>query len=74
MQIHNVPIVSMERDNVQKLRELLGEVPEVETDDDGKCIGPYARVRIAIDITKPLEKIIFLELEDNDVVELPVLY
>lgn len=50
----------MEQDNVQKLRKLLGEVPEVETDDDGECIGPYARVRVAIDITKPLEKIIFL--------------
>lgn len=64
----------MERDNVQKPGELLGEVLEVETDDDWECIGPYARVRLSIDITKPLEKMVFLELEDDDEVELPVLY
>ena len=34
---------------------------EVETDDDGEYIGAYARVRIAIDITKPLEKMVLHE-------------
>ena len=75
IQIHNVPLACMERDNVQKLGGLLGEVLEVETDDKGECIGLYARVRVSIDITKPLQKMVFLELEDeDDEVELPVLY
>ena len=64
----------MEREIVQKLGGLLGEVLEVETDNEGECIGPYARVTVFIDITKPLQKIVFLELNDNDEVELPVLY
>ncbi|KAL9453545.1 hypothetical protein AB3S75_009200 [Citrus x aurantiifolia] len=74
VQIHNLPIVCMDRENVQKLGELIGEVMEVETDEDGECIGSYARIRISIKITKPLEKMVFLELDDNDEVELPVLY
>lgn len=56
VQIHNIPIVCIERDNVQKLGGLIGEVLEVETDDDEECICLYARVRISIDITKPLQK------------------
>lgn len=32
---------------------LLGEVLEVETHDEGEC-GPYVRVRVSIEITKPL--------------------
>lgn len=58
VQIHNIPIVCIERDNVQKLGGLIGEVLEVETDDDGECIRLYARVRISIDITKPLQKMV----------------
>ena len=62
VQIHNIPIMGMERENIQKLGGLIGEVMEVKTDDDdGECIGPYARVRILINITKPLEKMVFLE-------------
>ena len=53
----------------------LNKVLEVEIDDEGECIGLYARVKVSIDITKPLQKIVFLELEDeDDEVKLPVLY
>lgn len=46
---------------------------EVETDDQGECINPYVRVGISIEITKPLEKMIFLEQEDDNEVKLPVM-
>ena len=46
---------------------------EVETDDQGECISPYVRVRISIEITKQLEKMIFLEREADSEVELPVM-
>lgn len=76
IQIHNELIVCMEWDNinVQKLGELHGEILEVETNNDGECIGRYTRVRISVGIIIPLKKIIFLKLEDGDEVELPVLY
>ena len=35
---------------------------EVETDDDGEYIGAYARVRIVINIKKPLEKMVLHEV------------
>lgn len=37
-------------------------------------IGSYVRVRISIDIMKQLQKMVFLELKDDDEVELSVLY
>lgn len=75
IQIYNVMLVFTERDNIQKPRELLREVLEVETDDERECIGLYARVRVSIDISKPLQKMVYLELDvDDDGVELPVLH
>ena len=74
VQFHNVPIGCMEPESIHKLGELIGEVLEVETDGESECIDPYARVGISIDITKPLQKMVFLELEEDDKVELPMLY
>lgn len=54
-------------------RELHGEAVEVETDDKGECINPYVRVGISIEITKPLEKMIFLERKDDNEVKLLVM-
>lgn len=28
----------------------------MDAGDDGKCIGRYARIRVAIDITKPIKQ------------------
>ena len=41
----------------------------------GECIGQYARVRISIDITQPLKKIIYVEQEgEEDILPIPVVY
>lgn len=37
----------------------------VNTDVEGECIGEFVRVRVSIDITKPLKKILKLKLENN---------
>lgn len=36
--------------------EILGEVEEVDVDEDGIGWGPFLQVRVWIDITKPLLK------------------
>ena len=41
--------------------EAIGRVKEAETDAAGECIGNFLRMRISVDITKPLKKIVVLE-------------
>lgn len=60
VQIHNIPILCMNKEAIQKLGGKIGEVLEVETDEAGECIGQFARARISIDITQPLKKVVFL--------------
>ena len=61
VQIHNVPMMFMHKGAFQKLREKIGEVEEVENDEDGECIGIFARLRISINITQTLKNILFIE-------------
>lgn len=51
----------MEKETAAELGSTIGRVEEVETDSSGECIGKFLRMRISVDITKPLEKIIILE-------------
>lgn len=51
----------MNKEAIQKLGEKIGTVKEVETDEAGECIGQFDRVKISIDISQPLKKIVFLQ-------------
>ena len=63
----------MKCNNIQKLQGITWRGCGSRTDDQGECINPYVRVGISIEITKPLEKMIFLEREDDNEVKLPVM-
>lgn len=56
VQIHNIPIMCMNREAIQKLWERIGLVKEIEMNENGLCIGQFVRVRISINITKSLKK------------------
>ncbi|KAL9444024.1 hypothetical protein AB3S75_017241 [Citrus x aurantiifolia] len=73
VQIHNIPIMCMVREIIQKLGEKIGEVEEIKTDATGECIGQFARIRISINITHPLKKVVFLQ-EAGAKIPMPVLY
>lgn len=51
----------MSKDMAVELGKVIGKVEEVETDTAGECFGQFLRLRISVDITKPLKKIIELE-------------
>ncbi|KAH9754526.1 hypothetical protein KPL71_015466 [Citrus sinensis] len=74
VQIHNVPIMCMQKCAVQKLGEKIGEVKEIETDEDGECIGIFARLRISVDIMQPLKKILFIEVEGKKKIPMAMVY
>ncbi|KAH9735378.1 hypothetical protein KPL71_017712 [Citrus sinensis] len=74
VQIRNVPIACMEKDFLQALGGKIGIVEEVETDDNGDCFGEFARIRISVNITQPLERILFLKQEGEPDIPMPVVY
>ena len=64
----------MEKDFLQELGAKIGIVEEVETNENGECIREFARVRISINITQPLEKILFLKQEGEIDIPMPAVY
>lgn len=66
VQIHKVPIMCMNNETVIALGESIGRVKEVETDSSGECIGKFVTLRISVDITKPLKKVVVLTQDDVD--------
>ncbi|KAH9647987.1 hypothetical protein KPL70_025411 [Citrus sinensis] len=74
VQIRNVPLACMDKDFLWDLGRKIGSVEEVQTDDNGDCIGEYARIRVSINITQPLERILFLKQEGETDIPMPVVY
>ncbi|KAH9663933.1 CCHC-type domain-containing protein [Citrus sinensis] len=72
VQIHDVPIMCMSKEMATQLGAVIGKVEEVDTDDAGECLGPFLRLRISVDISKPLKKIIELEQEEEDAEDIPM--
>lgn len=46
----------MHKEAIQELAEKVGTVEEVDTDEDGECIGAFTRARVTTDVTHPLKK------------------
>ncbi|KAK9175028.1 hypothetical protein WN944_027032 [Citrus x changshan-huyou] len=73
VQLHNIPIMCMNRETIQELGKKIGKVEEVESDNAGECIGPFARAKISINITHPLKKVVYLQKGEVKI-PMPVLY
>lgn len=61
----------MEKEFLHELGGKIGTIEEVETNENGECIGEFARIRISINMTQPLEKILFLKQEGE--IDIPML-
>ncbi|KAK6156052.1 hypothetical protein DH2020_010300 [Rehmannia glutinosa] len=56
VQIHNLPDEGMYDKIGMVIGDGLGIALEVDADDKGRCLGHYMRVRVLMDITKPLRR------------------
>jgi hypothetical protein len=56
IQIHNMPLVCMNREVGFNIGASLGEVEAVEANGDGIGWGKYLRIKVSIDLQKPLER------------------
>lgn len=55
VQIHDMPLVCMTKSVGTKIGASMGAVEEVEVEEDGIGWGRYLRIRVHVDLTKPLE-------------------
>lgn len=72
VQIHDVPIMCMSKEMALELGNVIGKVEEVETDAARECFGQFLRLRISVDVTKPLKKLIELEQDREDKEDIPM--
>jgi hypothetical protein len=63
----NMPLACMSREMGQRIGASMGTVVDVDVDEDGVGWGEFLRVRIVLDLTKPLSRGRFLRLRDRTI-------
>ncbi|TXG49311.1 hypothetical protein EZV62_025186 [Acer yangbiense] len=72
VQISNLPLLCMTREIAKFLGGIVGEVREVDSRPMGDCLGKFVRVRVAVDITKPLRRFLRVDvLSDGEETIMP---
>lgn len=74
VQIHNIPIVCMNQESAFQLGCKIGRVKEIDLGATGNCLGKFIRVRVEVDITKPLEKGILVDIDEQEAIPLILRY
>ncbi|TXG70202.1 hypothetical protein EZV62_005137 [Acer yangbiense] len=66
IQIINAPLLCMTKEMGKFLGQLIGEVVDMDVGVTGECFGKYMRIRVIIDVSKPLKRFLRLELEKGE--------
>ena len=56
VQFHGIPLFYMTKQTGERLGEAIGNAETVDVSTNGVGWGPYLRVRISLDVTKPLQR------------------
>ncbi|KAK6121173.1 hypothetical protein DH2020_045094 [Rehmannia glutinosa] len=73
IQLHNVPIGLMNKNFATNVANTIGNYIALDVDSDGSTIGRFLRIRVNLDITKPLRRVVKASLHGSDYI-LPVKY
>ncbi|KAL5819222.1 hypothetical protein ACOSQ4_023064 [Xanthoceras sorbifolium] len=65
VQVYNVPLVCMTREIDLFLGRQIGEVCELDLGATGDCLGKFLRIRVRIDISRPLQRCIRVDLDGS---------
>lgn len=65
MRMFNLPLTSMGKEIGYQIGASVGEVEDVDVAEDGVGWGEYLRVRILLDLSKPLSRGRMLKFQDN---------
>ncbi|KAF7086202.1 hypothetical protein CFC21_089524 [Triticum aestivum] len=64
IRIHNLPMGKMNVESGRLIGDEIGEALVVDVEEDGTAYGQFLRVKVCIDITKPLMRGILIEEEE----------
>ncbi|XP_062152170.1 uncharacterized protein LOC133860613 [Alnus glutinosa] len=56
IQVHDMPLTCMNREVGLRIGQSIGDVEDIDVTGDGVGWGRYLRIRVSVDITKPLER------------------
>ncbi|KAL5775614.1 hypothetical protein ACOSP7_013171 [Xanthoceras sorbifolium] len=74
VQLFNVPLMCMNRRTAKMLAGMIGEVVDVPIESKN-CWGKFIRVKVEIDVSKPLKKGLRVWLEEFDIIiTVPIKY
>ncbi|XP_050217629.1 uncharacterized protein LOC126668481 [Mercurialis annua] len=65
VQIHNLSLLCQNREAGRSLGAQIGSVEEVDPGASEDCLGKFIRVRVKVDITKPLKKGLRVKVDDT---------
>lgn len=65
VQCHNVPLAFMHAPIISSIGDRIGRVFEVESGVEGRCKGMFARMKVSLDISKPLKQGVWVK-SDNE--------
>jgi hypothetical protein len=63
----NLPLACMSKEMGKRIGASVGTVEEVDVDEDGVGWGEYLRVRITLDLSKPLSRGCFIKIRDKSI-------
>ncbi|KAK2636108.1 hypothetical protein Ddye_030900 [Dipteronia dyeriana] len=73
VQIHNVPLLCMNKEIGMFLGGMIGEVTDIDVGPLGYCMGKFLRLQIVIEIDKPLLRCLRVDLLGNGMVTMLLL-
>jgi hypothetical protein len=65
VQITRLPLGMMNQRTGEDLGRKIGAVEEVEIDSDGKAVGKFLRVKVKLNITKPILRGSMIEIDES---------
>ncbi|KAK2647431.1 hypothetical protein Ddye_014920 [Dipteronia dyeriana] len=75
VQISNIPILCMTKEIGCFLGSIIGDVRDVDTCPSGDCLGKFLRVRVAIEVYKPLRRFLHVDVfRDGEETIMPIQY
>lgn len=73
-QIHNIPILCMNKETAFFLGKKIGTVKDLDLGSAGDCLGSFIRVKVEVDVSKPLERGFFIDLDGTKPVMIYLMY
>ncbi|KAL5756272.1 hypothetical protein ACOSQ2_021018 [Xanthoceras sorbifolium] len=63
VQIHNISLICMTKNIGLHLGSHIGMIKDIDVCASGDCLGKFLRIRVVIDVSKPLKRVLRVKLD-----------